>query len=283
MAIYDKTRGASGSLPEFARWAECAARSMGYPDNSFFDKYLENVRSQSVESIENNAIGRHLETLLDSQPLGFECFATDLLVKLNELATDEEKRQKSWPKNPVWVTRKITELRRPFAIKGWDILQVRREKGNCIKFERRAGSTGGNTGSKTELPPALNSDDKHLIAGGNGGKISNAINKASSHIVNFSENTSITSSLKVSSDDKKPGSKPKFLLPVTSSTSSPTPQFDVLTYLQQVPKKTPVAFEDVCEAVKELHDEGEIAIALARLKASGDVFEPAPGRFQVNA
>lgn len=143
MSVYPSIKGNVGSMPGFARWGEAASQAMGFAENAFFDKYEENVKKQSLESLNAHVIGRVMEEFLQTKEAvnGWTGYVSELLAKLNGLATMEEKQQKYWPKAAHVLSRKLVELKRPLYVGTPSYTLetgIRDKKGNKLTLKRNS-------------------------------------------------------------------------------------------------------------------------------------------------
>ena len=53
-------------MGDFTIWGEAIARAMGYKDFEFIEAYSDNRGKQSVEAIENNAVGQVVARFLNT-------------------------------------------------------------------------------------------------------------------------------------------------------------------------------------------------------------------------
>ena len=107
VANHPTTRTPNVRMADFARWVTAAEPALGLERDAFLTAYRAN-RSGAVQST--------LESSLLSQPVialatnGFDGTATDLLARLNALASDETRKQKEWPKQPHTLSGRLRRL-----------------------------------------------------------------------------------------------------------------------------------------------------------------------------
>lgn len=116
------------SLPrmaDFAIWATAAEPALGLREGEFLAAYAENIEAASDLPLEASAIAAPLRVLLDKQeqtldgqPPRWRGTAKDLLAALREIASDAEKRQSNWPKNPQALRGQLNRLAPNFRQKG---------------------------------------------------------------------------------------------------------------------------------------------------------------------
>ena len=86
-------------MADFARWVHQGEKAFGWRPGTFMAAY-EGNRSGAIESsIENDTFAVAVRDLVQDGP-PFSGTATELLAALNQLVTDDIKKQKSWPKAP---------------------------------------------------------------------------------------------------------------------------------------------------------------------------------------
>ena len=104
------------SLPrmaDFARWGEAVAFSMGYSAGTFLGILDSNAQRASQVALDESSLFTVLTELLDNCGLtGFVGTASELLRRLNEIATPDEKQHYAWPKSANKLTGLLTACRR---------------------------------------------------------------------------------------------------------------------------------------------------------------------------
>jgi len=99
-----------GGLPrmaDFATFGIAAERALGWPDGAFLDSYLENIERQNEVTIENDAIAA---VIMRIPNFNFEGTASELLDKLNNTATEAERKAKRWPKSAAALGAKLRRI-----------------------------------------------------------------------------------------------------------------------------------------------------------------------------
>jgi hypothetical protein len=98
-------------MADFAMWATAGEQALGIPQGKFLNAYTANQNEANESVLEASVVARHLRSFLASMPARcWEGSATDLLKNLSELASEQEQREKSWPKNPRTLSNEIRRL-----------------------------------------------------------------------------------------------------------------------------------------------------------------------------
>jgi hypothetical protein len=83
-------------MADFAVWITAAEGALGWKPGDFMDAYTGNREAAHELTLEASPIAPFVRKLAR---IGFTGTASELLERLNILATDEERRQKGWPAN----------------------------------------------------------------------------------------------------------------------------------------------------------------------------------------
>jgi hypothetical protein len=118
------------SLPRMAdwtRWGYAVAEVIGCGGTAFLDAYSRNRRAQNREALTGHLIGAAVAALMDDRA-DWQGTPSTLLDELNRIADRDriDTRQKSWPKDPSWLTRRLNEVETVLQAEG-------------IEFERGHG------------------------------------------------------------------------------------------------------------------------------------------------
>jgi hypothetical protein len=106
------------SLPRMADpalWATAGEPALGFTPGAFMVAYSQNLCEGAIASVEAHPIGVAIRQLLGREA-EFSGEPAQLLEALNECASDELRRARSWPQNPrslsVYLRRLAPALRR---------------------------------------------------------------------------------------------------------------------------------------------------------------------------
>lgn len=124
-SIHTELKGRLPRMADFAVWGECAARSMGYNSNEFFDAYKIHVSNLNKEAIEKNIVGELLLEFLENN----EEWKSNGVVRLKPgelynalLALCEQNKMKPnavhFPGGPHILTRRLELLKSPLEDNG---------------------------------------------------------------------------------------------------------------------------------------------------------------------
>ena len=99
-------------LADFACWVEAAAPALGWEQGRFLRVYSGNRDNADEVAIDASAIGPTLRGFLAELGEGgvWEGTASELLVKLNERASDAAKKEQDWPKRANSLSGQVKRL-----------------------------------------------------------------------------------------------------------------------------------------------------------------------------
>lgn len=95
-----------GELPrmaDFAVWIEACTSGLGWEKGEFLAIYEANRLGTVLVTLQSSTVGQTLRKFIDELPhpeIGWEGTASELLEKLEMVATESNRRQRAWPKNP---------------------------------------------------------------------------------------------------------------------------------------------------------------------------------------
>ena len=89
-------------MADFACWATAGEEALGLPAGGFLEAYAGNRESSNEVVLESSPVSRYVMELVSELRRGeaWEGRASDLLNELEELASEGDKRLRSWPKSP---------------------------------------------------------------------------------------------------------------------------------------------------------------------------------------
>ncbi|MFN0018638.1 MAG: toprim domain-containing protein [Pirellulaceae bacterium] len=138
-------------MADFAIWATAAETSFGWKPGTFIAAYSGNRESVNEVALEASPIARHLLGHLEEHG-EWSGTARELLEQLDGRATEQTKRQNSWPKNPRSMSGHLKRLAPNFRAAGWQITFHREAKQRLVTIQRGAEAA-------SSAPPAsLDSD-----------------------------------------------------------------------------------------------------------------------------
>jgi hypothetical protein len=128
-------------MADFAQWAVACETVLG-PPGTFMTAYLANRQSAIVDLVEGSVLASALSKYLKNHEGEFNGTATDLLVKLNDQVTEQQQREKSWPKAAHVLSGKLTRLRSDLRKVGIEISDGGRDDENRKIIEVRQRALG---------------------------------------------------------------------------------------------------------------------------------------------
>jgi hypothetical protein len=116
-------------LADFACWVEAAAPALGWEQGRFLRAYNGNRDNADEVAIDASAIGPMLRSFLAELGEGgvWEGTASELLVKLNERASDAAKKEQDWPKRTNSLAGQVKRLAPHLRRIGYDVQTGYRE------------------------------------------------------------------------------------------------------------------------------------------------------------
>lgn len=124
-AIYPQVQKSVKSLPrmaDFALWGCAMADVMGYGHDWFLEAYEENRRKQNAELLSSNPVSLALQSLMAPKDM-WEGTPAELLADLEGEAftLKVSTNNKSWPKAPHVLSRRLNELQANLAEAGLEV------------------------------------------------------------------------------------------------------------------------------------------------------------------
>jgi hypothetical protein len=120
-------------MADFAEYGEIISRCMGYPQNEFYNSYINNIKSQSEQVIDTDSVASvlvHFMFVKYEDMARWEGTMTSLYSEL-ELVAEEIKISttgKFWPKTPSRLARRINEIKQNLREMGLHIDKDRDDK-----------------------------------------------------------------------------------------------------------------------------------------------------------
>lgn len=106
-------------MADFCMWGEAAARAIGYKPMEFLDAYRENLRNQSRDAVNFNALADIIRTICDEELASSheaEYTLPDLLAKVREtgygmgIEIDRYSTKFAWAKTPQSLSEELMHL-----------------------------------------------------------------------------------------------------------------------------------------------------------------------------
>jgi hypothetical protein len=96
-------------MADFATWVEAAAPSFGWEPGAFVDALEANRRTADAVAIEAIPLGPVLIRFMAAHD-GWQGSATELLAALNEVASEEVRKERGWPKQANQLSNQLRRL-----------------------------------------------------------------------------------------------------------------------------------------------------------------------------
>jgi hypothetical protein len=112
-------------MADFCELAIATERGLGL-EACFLDAYEDNRRTAGQSSVDASVLMKPLKAVLGASGV-FEGFAADLLERLNEIATDQQKRGKDWPQNARSLGSKLTRLAPSLRKVEWEVAERKKD------------------------------------------------------------------------------------------------------------------------------------------------------------
>ncbi|HTB48896.1 MAG TPA: hypothetical protein VK712_02325 [Verrucomicrobiae bacterium] len=97
-------------MADFAKWGCAVAQAIGFEQQDFISAYQANIDSQNDEAIYASSVAQAIIVLMNGRN---EWLGTpsELLGALTKIALEQNlETDRTWPKGPVWLTRRINEV-----------------------------------------------------------------------------------------------------------------------------------------------------------------------------
>ena len=144
-AISLKPRIKINSLPrmaDFAYWGAAAAEALGRNKEDFLEAYMRNVGRQNDAAIEANPVAQAVLAFMEERE-NWVGNPGDLLEKLDEAAEDHhiDVKSRMWPKNHVWLTRRLREVQPNLLAMGVEFTNDREGRTRTLCLRKAPGNT----------------------------------------------------------------------------------------------------------------------------------------------
>ena len=96
-------------LADYALWGCAVALALGYGEDDYWAAYKANIGAQTREALDASPVAQAVLALMQGRD-EWRGSPSDLLDELNRVSEDLklDTKAKAWPKDPSWVTRRLT-------------------------------------------------------------------------------------------------------------------------------------------------------------------------------
>lgn len=145
-------------MADFARLGCAVAEAIGMPQEQFIVAYDNNINLQNDEAIEASPVAKAIIALMAECDV-WQSTPADLLRKLNrDLNTLDLTNSPLWPKDPVWMTRRLNEVQTNLEVLGIHIEVYRTADGRHVTITKDSELT-----ADTDIPPEETDDDSMSV------------------------------------------------------------------------------------------------------------------------
>jgi hypothetical protein len=142
LIIFDKVK--LDKLPrmaDFARWGCAIAEAIGFEQQDFTDAYQANIDSQNDEAIYASSVAQAIIVLMADLEEWTDT-PSRLLGALTKIALEQNlETDRTWPKSPVWLTRRINEVEPNLKSRGIEIDHYSTAEGRMFKLTNKLKTT----------------------------------------------------------------------------------------------------------------------------------------------
>ena len=122
-------------MADFATWVVAAEAALPWEPGTFLESYRENQLDIICAAIDSSYVVAAVQALVKSEGV-FEGNAMQLLHTLNEVAEDDTKRSKAWPRTPRGLTNQLNRALPLFRELGLDVTHTRETTGERRRLIR---------------------------------------------------------------------------------------------------------------------------------------------------
>jgi hypothetical protein len=182
LSIYSTIQlGELPRLADFTHWGCAITEALGMDRQLFLDAVTHNIRSQSEEALRASLIATALVTFMENHSDNWIGTPETLYDALCNYANDHKisTRQKSWPKNSVWMIRRLNEAAPSLSAVGIT-LEIRGGRHRTVTIgktlindvnavmpsysDRKGDGIDGKDSSSQSSPAPKNPDSRTLIS-----------------------------------------------------------------------------------------------------------------------
>ncbi|MCK4434794.1 hypothetical protein KAU92_04830, partial [Candidatus Bathyarchaeota archaeon] len=139
-------------MADYVVWSCAITEALGIDKQQFLDAYEQNIIQQNLEMVRASPISDALIKLMEQHPKGWEGTASQLFAELDEKAKELKisTRQKTWPKKPHILSRRLNELAPSLPAVGYEINRGHKGKTRLILINSVESVGSGETSVSTD-------------------------------------------------------------------------------------------------------------------------------------
>ncbi len=119
-------------LADFEKWGCAVALALGMKEGDFINVYKENIQLQNKEVIEGSSVAKTLLSFMEFQEK-WQGSPSDLYSELKNIAEElHYERDRRFPTNPSWLSRKLNEVKTDLSVYGIEIYHEDSSHGNRV-------------------------------------------------------------------------------------------------------------------------------------------------------
>lgn len=124
-------------MADFTRWGYAIAEAAGYTGEQFLEAYRDNIALQNEEAIEASPVAQAIIVFMEDKD-EWESTPAQLLGALNAHSCSWDlKSSPGWPKEHVWMTRRINEVQPNLSDRGIFVEITRTSGARLIRINKR--------------------------------------------------------------------------------------------------------------------------------------------------
>jgi len=117
-------------LADFAHWVTAAEPALGWPHGTFMEDYTANGATANAQILEASLVAQPILDLAQDGP--WEGTASELLAKMNQLISEQVRRQKTWPGSPQALSNALRRLAPTLMVEGVEVSWLPRTSGRRV-------------------------------------------------------------------------------------------------------------------------------------------------------
>jgi hypothetical protein len=138
-------------MVDFARLGVAAEQALGFKSGEFLAAYLENRREARETLLEASSLAVRLRQFMEKH-LEWKGKASELLDGLNAVATEQERRRRSWPKTPQHLSGALVRLAPSLRQVGIEVVRDREGHKSSRYIEIRTVEKAPSAASAASAP-----------------------------------------------------------------------------------------------------------------------------------
>jgi len=156
------------SLPrmaDFARWGAAAAEALDIGAKRFLSAYNRNVGRQNEAAIDASPVAQTVLNFMDGRA-DWQGSPADLLEELRPTAESLriDTKDKSWPKNPSWLSRRLREVMPNLGAMGIIVSEERSGANRTLSLQKASENAVNGVIADTDEIDGLESNDSNMTA-----------------------------------------------------------------------------------------------------------------------